>query len=300
MDPNTNPNINSIPVVPADLNIATPPVNVPVTPIQNNNQENTSGMGDQSVVPQEIKGWSWGAFLWNWIWGVGNNTWIALLTLLPFVNIIMTIVLGIKGREWAWKNKKWDSIEAFNKTQKNWVKWWLIIILPLTILWVLGIFATIILTAINPSEQINKAGDLRMRNTASEFLLASEQYYTNNAFFPWNIDANDNFSAYSSANLSQEIWLEKLVNSDLITQDAVEQLNTSDYQVKVNALMSVDGSKLDIYFCFQPRSPMYKTAAKSSCDNISNPAFKNQFCLPGSEYLCVPDLEDKIDFGQNM
>ena len=31
----------------------------------------------------------------------------------------MTIILGLKGREWAWRNKKWDSLEHFNAVQKK-------------------------------------------------------------------------------------------------------------------------------------------------------------------------------------
>jgi hypothetical protein len=34
-------------------------------------------------IPPEIDRWNWGAFLLNWIWGVGNNTFIGLLTLIP-------------------------------------------------------------------------------------------------------------------------------------------------------------------------------------------------------------------------
>ena len=34
-------------------------------------------------IPPELDRWNWGAFLLNWIWGVGNNTYIALLTLVP-------------------------------------------------------------------------------------------------------------------------------------------------------------------------------------------------------------------------
>ena len=60
-------------------------------------------------IPDGIRGWSWGAFFLNWIWAIGNGTWIGLLALIPYVNIVMMIILGIKGREWAWKNKKWES-----------------------------------------------------------------------------------------------------------------------------------------------------------------------------------------------
>jgi len=76
--------------------------------------ENTSGQGSTAVVPDEIKGWSWGAFFLSWIWGIGNRVWIAFLVLI--LGIIWSIVLGIKGNEWAWKNKKWTNIEHFKRT----------------------------------------------------------------------------------------------------------------------------------------------------------------------------------------
>ena len=74
-------------------------------------------------IPDGVRGWSWGAFLLTWIWAIGNRTWIGLLTLVPYVGIIMAIMLGIRGREWAWKNKKWDSVEHFNRVQRQWSMW---------------------------------------------------------------------------------------------------------------------------------------------------------------------------------
>lgn len=85
--------------------------------------ENTSGQGARAEIPDEIRRWSWGAFLLNWIWGLGNKVYIALLCLIPYVNIIMVFVLGAKGNEWAWRNKKWDSVEHFKKVQKVWAYW---------------------------------------------------------------------------------------------------------------------------------------------------------------------------------
>ncbi len=82
--------------------------------------ENTSGMGVNAQVPAEIKGWNWGAFFLNWIWGLFNNTFIALLTLVPCVGWVMAFVLGVKGSEWAWRNKKWESVERFKQVQKYW------------------------------------------------------------------------------------------------------------------------------------------------------------------------------------
>ena len=79
-------------------------------------------------IPPEIDRWNWGAFLLNWIWGVGNNTFIALLTLIPFFGlIIMPFVLGAKGSRWAWRNGRWDSVEHFKRVQRLWAIWGVII-----------------------------------------------------------------------------------------------------------------------------------------------------------------------------
>jgi hypothetical protein len=64
-----------------------------------------------STIPDGIKGWSWGAFLLSGIWAIGNKTWIGLLAFVPYFGILMAFVLGFKGREWAWENNQWDSVE---------------------------------------------------------------------------------------------------------------------------------------------------------------------------------------------
>jgi hypothetical protein len=56
----------------------------------------------------------------SWIWGLGNKTYIALLCLIPMVNLVMIFVLGAKGSELAWKNKKWESAEQFTRIQGLW------------------------------------------------------------------------------------------------------------------------------------------------------------------------------------
>ncbi|MBB5608434.1 MULTISPECIES: hypothetical protein [unclassified Janthinobacterium] len=75
------------------------------------------------ALPDGIAGWSWGAFLLNWVWAIGNRTWIGLFSLLPYVGFGFAIWLGIKGREMAWKNGQWQSVEHFNRVQKKWSQW---------------------------------------------------------------------------------------------------------------------------------------------------------------------------------
>ena len=71
-------------------------------------------------MPRELDRWNWGAFFLNWIWGLGNGTPIALLCLVPGVNLVMPFILGAKGNAWAWRNKRWTSVEEFRRTQRNW------------------------------------------------------------------------------------------------------------------------------------------------------------------------------------
>ena len=66
------------------------------------------------------KKWNWGAFFMTWIWGLGNKTYVALLGLIPVVNLVMAFILGAKGNEWAWKNKKWESVDQFTRIQRMW------------------------------------------------------------------------------------------------------------------------------------------------------------------------------------
>jgi hypothetical protein len=84
------------------------------------------------VVPADIDRWNWGAFLLNWIWGIGNNTFIALLTFIPFFGLAMPFVLGARGSAWAWRNGRWDSVEHFKRVQRKWAIWgvvlWLVAI----------------------------------------------------------------------------------------------------------------------------------------------------------------------------
>src|SRR5450830_948861 len=73
--------------------------------------------GPNGPFPAELNHWNWGAFLLSWIWSIGNSVWIGLLAIFGPISLIVAIVLGIKGNEWAWKAKKWDSVEHFKTVQ---------------------------------------------------------------------------------------------------------------------------------------------------------------------------------------
>jgi hypothetical protein len=106
--------------------------------------DNNSGGGRDVIPPPGVKGWSWGAFLLNWIWAIFNKTWIGLACLLPYIGFLFSIYLGIKGRELAWKNKRWDSLDHFNRVQRRWSVWAAVLIFGVA---GIGILAAIALPA---------------------------------------------------------------------------------------------------------------------------------------------------------
>jgi hypothetical protein len=91
-----------------------------------------------AALPPGVAGFSWGAFLLNWIWAIGNHVWIGLLALIPYVNFVVAIWLGFKGREMAWRAKPWASVEEFDRVQKLWSKWAVGIVLAAMVLGVLA------------------------------------------------------------------------------------------------------------------------------------------------------------------
>jgi len=94
----------------------------PNSEVEGEDQENNSGRNEESF-PDGVKGWSWGGFLLGWLWAIFNKTWIGLLALVPYIGLLVSIYLGVKGRELAWKNKRWDSVAHFDRVQRNWAMW---------------------------------------------------------------------------------------------------------------------------------------------------------------------------------
>lgn len=91
-----------------------------------NNVENMEA-STKETVPDEVKCFNWGAFFLVWVWGLFNKTFITLLYLIcifipasMFFAFCFQLWFGFKGNEWAWKNKKWKSIEHFHKIQRKW------------------------------------------------------------------------------------------------------------------------------------------------------------------------------------
>lgn len=77
-----------------------------------------------SEEPQQpdLSKWNWGAFFLPGLWGLFNGCWWLLLLQMIPVPFVIYIIAGLKGNEWAWKNKEWNSVEDFENTQDSWSK----------------------------------------------------------------------------------------------------------------------------------------------------------------------------------
>jgi hypothetical protein len=74
-------------------------------------------------LPEDLRGFNWGAFFLTWIWGIRHKVSWAWWGLVPGLNIIIGFMLGFQGQELAWKNNTWKSEIEFDNTQLEWTRW---------------------------------------------------------------------------------------------------------------------------------------------------------------------------------
>jgi hypothetical protein len=99
--------------------------------------DNDSGRGPESRLPNELRGMNWGALLLNFIWGLAMKTPWAWLCLVPFIGMVWPFVMMVRGNEWAWQYRKWDSVDHFRRVQEKWALWGLILIVVSIVLSIL-------------------------------------------------------------------------------------------------------------------------------------------------------------------
>ena len=78
---------------------------------------------EERKTPRCLNQWSWGAFMWGWLWGVCNGVYWPLVTLIPYVGqvaaLVICFILGANGNQYAWE-KYSGSAEDFDRRQHNW------------------------------------------------------------------------------------------------------------------------------------------------------------------------------------
>lgn len=117
------------------------------------------GNGGRGKLPAELEGFSWAAFLWGGIWAVGHRVWIGLLAFVPLVGIIMNVVLGLRGAQWAWQSGAIEDVARYQKAQRTWVIVWIAmlgLLVPLT-----GVFSALAIVGVKKYIENAKAAEAR-------------------------------------------------------------------------------------------------------------------------------------------
>lgn len=106
-----------------------------------------------------LKEFNWGAFFGTWLWGLFNKSyktlWMFILGLTPW-GFYYSLVCGLKGNEWAYKNKKWESVEKFNSSQETQTLVFVLLsVLIVPVIWTIVIMAIVfglVFTAIDETK----------------------------------------------------------------------------------------------------------------------------------------------------
>lgn len=127
--------------------------------------------------PHDItKDFNWGAFFGTWIWGLVNSSykplWILLLGFTPF-SFYFSLICGLKGNAWAYKNAYWKDDEAFIKSQRKQTIIFTIlnlVVVPLIIFVITFFIVGFIALGIMQTEANPQAGNTTKLEKAFDFL----------------------------------------------------------------------------------------------------------------------------------
>lgn len=63
---------------------------------------------------------NWGALMFAPIFGIANKAWLCLLSLVPGIGFIFSIVSGFCAPKWAYDSGEFQTVEEFNAVMKSW------------------------------------------------------------------------------------------------------------------------------------------------------------------------------------
>lgn len=179
----------------------------------------------------------------------------------------------------------------------------------LIVIGLLGAIALIVLSAINPIEQSNRARDTKFKSDSSQLISAIERYFTQRAEFPWQTNTPATYTSAdtafpftsatsldigicgtSAAACSTDGLL--IVNDELKTEfrnrDFIKG-NPSAVDKKIN-VGKATGSSSSIYACFVPLS---KSMRQKSCTDgkvytLSGSTRSAVSCTAASTWVVTP------------
>lgn len=121
----------------------------------------------------------------------------------------------------------------------------------LVVIGILGILAAALIATIDPFEQLKKANDANVKNTAVEYVDGNIRYYTTHNLMPWQNDTNcSGNTSPTASNLNSSGMLPCL--QDLYTDGEIKAAFTTATGILSSIL--VTGGTNSVTACFMPSS----------------------------------------------
>lgn len=204
-----------------------------------------------SKYPYDVtKIFNWGAFFGTWIWGLFNKSYMPLFMLILFFtpwNFCFQLYCGLKGNEWAYKNKKWKSVQQFNKAQEKQTTFWgvfsLLIIPILYFGLAFGILAYMFSNMASDSPEEREASMQKMEklvyDVGSSYFTTYKITENENKFYidedDWRYETFDgkkdilDMAARMSAIQKEKVWQKQMDEKEKLRKHYLDTNNIEEY-----------------------------------------------------------------------
>jgi len=177
----------------------------------------------------------------------------------------------------------------------------------LIVIGLLGAIALIVIAAINPIEQANRARDTRFKADSGQLISAIDRYFAANSEFPWmtgtTVENDDAVTFVSAQDPSIGICLATGCADDgnlISTNELKTEFRNRDFiqdATEVSEMIWVgkdSGASSSVYACFIPLS----NSERNKADNLKSLSFTNGLldtCVAPADwstgtpcYVCLP------------
>jgi prepilin-type N-terminal cleavage/methylation domain-containing protein len=136
----------------------------------------------------------------------------------------------------------------------------------LVVIGILGVLAAALVATIDPFEQLKKANDANIKNTAVEFINANIRYYTTHNHMPW---ADNCMGAGITAPSASPLYPN--MTDCMKTLAADGEIKTAFTTVTgVLASIIISGDDTSLTACFQPQSKAQRNDANTKWNNTGS------------------------------
>ena len=148
----------------------------------------------------------------------------------------------------------------------------------LIVIALLGVIATIVIAAINPIEQTNRAKDSGQKADASQLLSAIERYFASREEFPWvtngDVEKNDDaFGFVEASDVSVGVCGDEncdtegnLVKTEELKPEFMNRTFIKSDAMSKQLVVGKEENSQSVYICYIPASKSNR--AKACSDNI--------------------------------